>query len=77
MAKRLTTGRHEVGMLSDIRDVAEMVGEDVLSFPVEWFIEGEQAKSAKRPDVIIRRVDGNGEVIVSGAAKRPETKRLT
>jgi Tfp pilus assembly protein PilN len=73
MAKRLSTGRNEVGMLSDIREIAEKVGEEVLGFAVEWFVEGEQAKSAKRPDVIIRRADGNPEVIASGEAKRPET----
>lgn len=77
MAKRLTTGRNEVGVLCDIRETAERVGEEVLGFPVERFVEGEQAKSAKRPDVIIPQADGNPEVIASGEAKRPETKRLT
>jgi hypothetical protein len=73
MAKRLTTGRNEVGMLSDIKEIAETIGAEILGFPIDWSVEGEQAKSAKRPDIIIRRADGNPEVIASGEAKRPET----
>lgn len=73
MAKRLTTGRNEVGMLSDIKEIAEKVGAEVLGFPVEWVVETELTKSAKRPDVEIRRADGNPELIASGEAKRPET----
>lgn len=73
MAKRLSTGRNEVGMLSDIREIAERVGEEVLGFPVEWFVETTAAKIGKRPDVEIRRADENVELIASGEAKRPET----
>jgi len=73
MAKRLPTGRNEVGMLSDIKEIAETIGAEVLGFAIDWSVEGEQAKSAKRPDVIIRRADGNPEVVASGEAKKPET----
>lgn len=60
-------------MLSDIREIAERVGEEVLGFPVEWFVETTAAKIGKRPDVEIRRADENVELIASGEAKRPET----
>jgi len=63
-------------VLRDIRETAERVGEEVLRFPVDRFVEGEQAKSTKRPDVIIPQADGNTEVIASGETKRPEMKRL-
>ncbi|WP_156454747.1 MULTISPECIES: hypothetical protein [unclassified Microbacterium] len=77
MAKRLTAGRNEVGVLCDIRETAQRVGEEVRGFPTGRFVEGEQAKNAKRPDVIIAQADGNPEVTASGEAKRPETERLT
>lgn len=73
MAKRLPTGRNEIGMMSDLKEIAETVGAEVLGFPIDWSVEGEQVKSAKRPDVIIRRADGNPEIIASGEAKKPET----
>lgn len=71
MLKRLPTGRNEVGMLSDIREVAEKVGTEVFGFPIEWFVETEM-KTGKRPDVEVRRADTN-ELIASGEAKKPET----
>ncbi|MCQ1994527.1 class I SAM-dependent DNA methyltransferase [Arthrobacter sp. zg-Y1171] len=73
MAKRFSTGRNEVGMLSDIRETAEKIGEEVLGFKIEWAVETNAKKINKRPDVEIRRADGNRELLISGEAKRPET----
>lgn len=73
MAKRLSTGRNEVGMLSDIREAAETVGEEVLGFEIEWIVETSAKRIGKRPDVEIRRATGNRELLISGEAKRPET----
>ncbi|QUW17869.1 N-6 DNA methylase [Agrococcus sp. Marseille-Q4369] len=73
MAKRMPTGRNEVGMLSDIKVIAESVGTRVMGFPVEWRVETELTKSAQRPDVEIRRADGSHELLASGEAKKPET----
>ena len=73
MAKRFSTGRNEVGMLSDIREVAEKVGAEVLGFEIEWAVETSAKKINKRPDVEIRRASGNRELLISGEAKRPET----
>lgn len=39
---------YEVGVLCDIRETAERVGEEVPGFPLERFVEGEQAKSTER-----------------------------
>jgi hypothetical protein len=71
--KRASTGRNEVGMMSDLKEVAEAVGKEVLGFEIEWVVETTAAKIGKRPDVEIRRQDGNRELIISGEAKRPET----
>ncbi|WP_350269035.1 N-6 DNA methylase [Brevibacterium sp. CBA3109] len=73
MAKRLSTGRNEVGMLSDLKEVAEEVGLEVLGFEIEWIVETNDKSTRKRPDVEVRRADGNRELLVSGEAKRPET----
>lgn len=72
MAKRLSTGRNEVGMLSDIREVAEQVGAEVLGFDIEWAVETNAKRIGKRPDVEVRRAEGNRELLISGEAKRPE-----
>ena len=61
-------------MLSDIKPVAESVGQDILGFAIDWQVEAESSTS-KRPDVIIRRAEGNRETIASGEAKRPETPK--
>jgi hypothetical protein len=71
--KRLSTGRNEVGMMSDLKEIAELVGREVLGFDVEWVVETTAAKIGKRPDVEIRRQGGARELIISGEAKRPET----
>ncbi len=73
MAKRLSTGRNEVGMLSDLKEIAERIGSVILGFDVEWKVETSAHSIGKRPDVEIRRADGNRELIASGEAKRPET----
>lgn len=73
MAKRLSTGRNEVGMLSDIREVAEKIGAEVLGFEIEWAVETTAKKINKRPDVEVRRATGSRELLISGEAKRPET----
>lgn len=73
MAKRLSTGRNEVGMVSDLKEVAERIGSAVLGFDVEWKVETSAQTIGKRPDVEIRRADGNRELLASGEAKRPET----
>lgn len=73
MAKRLSTGRNEVGMLSDIREAAEKIGAEVLGFEIEWAVETSAKKINKRPDVEVRRATGNRELLISGEAKRPET----
>ncbi|MGC5255380.1 HsdM family class I SAM-dependent methyltransferase [Gordonia sp. DT218] len=72
MAKRLSSGRNEIGMLSDIRDVAEQVGAETLGFEIEWAVETTARRIGKRPDVEIRRASGNRELLASGEAKRPE-----
>jgi len=72
--KRQLSGRNEIGMLADVKNIAEVVGAEVLGFPVEWGVEGESSTDA-RPDVIIRRAEGNREVIASGEAKRPESSK--
>lgn len=71
MAKRASTGRNEVGMMSDLKSIAEQVGREVLGFDIEWVIET-TATEAKRPDVEIREMHGNRELIISGEAKKPE-----
>lgn len=73
MARRFSTGRNEVGMLSDIRETAEKIGEEVLGFKIEWAVETTAKKINKRPDVEVRRASGNRELLISGEAKRPET----
>lgn len=71
---RQPTGRNEQGMLADIKPVAESVGRDILGFAIDWQVEAESS-TGRRPDVIVRRAEGNREVIASGEAKRPETPR--
>jgi hypothetical protein len=71
MAKRASTGRNEVGMMTDVKSIAEKVGTEILGFEVEWVVET-TATDAKRPDVEIRRADGSRELIISGEAKKPE-----
>ncbi|MCL2653299.1 MAG: SAM-dependent methyltransferase [Propionibacteriaceae bacterium] len=71
---RQTTGRNEQGMLADIKTIAESVGGAILGFDIEWQVEAESS-TAKRPDIIVRRAEGNREVIASGEAKRPETPK--
>ncbi|MGX5695105.1 HsdM family class I SAM-dependent methyltransferase [Agromyces soli] len=73
MAKRLSTGRNEVGMLSDIREIAEKVGAEILGYEIEWAVETSAKKINKRPDIEVRRATGNRELLISGEAKRPET----
>ncbi len=73
MAKRLSTGRNEIGMMSDLKELAEAVGAEVLGFDVEWLVETTVLSTRKRPDVEIRRADGTRELLVTGEAKRPET----
>lgn len=73
MAKRLSTGRNEVGMLSDIREIAEKVGSEILGYDIEWAVETSAKKINKRPDIEVRRATGNRELLISGEAKRPET----
>ncbi|WP_158591131.1 hypothetical protein [Kocuria tytonis] len=73
MAKRLSTGRNEVGMMSDLNELAEAVGAEVLGFDIEWLVETTVLSTRKRPDVEIRRADGTRELLVTGEAKRPET----
>lgn len=73
MAKRLSTGRNEVGMLSDIREVAEKVGAEILGYEIEWAVETNAKKINKRPDIEVRRATGSRELLISGEAKRPET----
>lgn len=73
MAKRLSTGRNEVGMLADLKEVAEAAGSEVLGFDIEWIVETTVKSTGKRPDVEIRRADGNRELLATGEAKRPET----
>lgn len=72
MAKRLSTGRNEVGMLSDIKEIAEKIGAEVLGYRIEWMVETTAQGIGKRPDVEVRRADGNREILISGEAKRPE-----
>ena len=72
MAKRLSTGRNEVGMLSDIRETAEKIGAEILGFDIEWAVETNAKSINKRPDLEIRRATGNRELLISGEAKRPE-----
>jgi len=72
MVKRLSTGRNEVGMLSDIKEIAEKVGAEVLGYPIEWAVETSAVKIGKRPDVEVRRAGGARELLASGEAKRPE-----
>ena len=71
-ANRANTGRTEIGMLSDLQEIAEKVGREVLGFDIEWFVETSVKKTGKRPDVEIRRQGGARELIISGEAKRPE-----
>lgn len=73
MAKRFSTGRNEVGMLSDIREIAEKIGAEVLGYEIEWAVETTAKSINKRPDVEIRRASGSRELLASGEAKRPET----
>lgn len=73
MAKRLSTGRNEVGMMSDLKELAEAVGSEVFGFDVEWLVETTVKATGKRPDVEIRRADGNRELLATGEAKRPES----
>lgn len=72
MAKRLSTGRNEVGMLSDIKEIAEKIGAEVLGYRIEWMVETTAQGIGKRPDVEVRRAEGNREILISGEAKRPE-----
>jgi hypothetical protein len=72
MAKRLSTGRNEVGMLSDVKEIAEAVGAEVLGFEIDWAVETTAVAIGKRPDVEVRRREGNRELLISGEAKRPE-----
>lgn len=72
MAKRLSTGRNEVGMLSDIKEVAEKIGTQILGYEIEWLVETTARSIGKRPDVEIRRATGSRELLISGEAKRPE-----
>lgn len=69
-----TTGRLELGMLSDVKRLAEDIGETVLGFPIEWKQE-ESDRRGKHPDLVIVRRDATKEVIASGEAKRPETPK--
>lgn len=73
MAKRGSTERNEVGMMSDLKGIAEAVGEEILGFKIDWVVETTAVQIGKRPDVEIRRQDGNRELLISGEAKRPET----
>lgn len=73
MAKRLSTGRNEVGMMSDLKELAEAVGSEVLGFEIEWLVETTVKATGKRPDVEIRRADGTRELIATGEAKRPDS----
>lgn len=73
MAKRLSTGRNEVGMLADIKEVAEAAGAEILGFNIEWIVESSIKSNRKRPDVVIRRAGGNRELLATGEAKRPES----
>src|ERR1700677_3347889 len=73
MTPRASTGRNEIGMLSDLKELAESVGRQILGFNIEWVVEASVATTGKRPDIEIRREGGARELIISGEAKRPET----
>ncbi|WP_165399871.1 HsdM family class I SAM-dependent methyltransferase [Xylanimonas ulmi] len=60
-------------MLSDIREIAEKVGAEILGFDIEWAVETTAKRIGKRPDVEVRRATGSRELLISGEAKRPET----
>lgn len=59
-------------MLSDIKEIAETIGSQILGYQIEWLVETTAQRIGKRPDVEIRRADGNRELLISGEAKRPE-----
>lgn len=63
-------GTTEIQWLADLKPTAEEIAKEVLGYPVRWSVETTKGTGSKRSDVLVETDEG--EVILSGEAKRPD-----
>lgn len=68
----LHPGSNEIEWLADLKPLAERIGEEVLGFEIRWAVEAKVGHGSRdRSDVRVEK--GDGTVLFTGEAKRPDT----
>lgn len=65
-------GVNEIEWLADLKTLAESIGTRVLGSEIRWVVESNVQGSRTRADIRIE--SDSGEVLLTGEAKRPDTK---